>query len=410
MEEAAAKLELQSVEKTEAILLCPIQATNATTALFSPEDIQRFVNLGLGRGVDLTNPHPWANKSSFQVRSPSATGHIDTLIGTNEGGMLQKFESHILSKKSIQMQLKASVSIPHTPVSLGVEGELARGTRTSKKVNGQRVTNTEISFRIGTVMEAEHERAHITTRPPDFEEILSRFLWKLICRRSKDRTPEEVFEKSATSLLTEYLQSSSKEENALIAEDCGLFVSYFGVTHYVSSITLGASEHTVVTKSSRTMTATQGFNISVPFMARTEEKISIHNAFSKSLLNTHNLGKIVDGKVRKGSEDEAVTKMKILPIYSLIRCNLFLFVALHKAIADYADEGTASLKSGMVSDMLSAVHFPGTCERKSDENPCMCQFSIQTPPMVHTCLDFRCFVATSSLKNAVLAMGPNLHD
>jgi hypothetical protein len=353
MEEATAEssreeAEAESAKQAEKATASDIPSRKATTALFSPADIQRFVDFGLGRGVDSTDPHPWTNKTSFQVRNPNATGLDDILIGTDEGGMLQKFRHHITSKKSVQLQLKAAVSIPNTPVSLGIEGELSRGIKTSKEVRGRRVTNTEIAFRMGALLAAElptgKERS--PKLPPNFEEIFSRFLWKQICRRSKDRRPEEVIEKSATSLLTEYLQSSTKEENALIVEDCKVFILYFGVTHYVSSMTLGASELTIITNSKRSTTASQGFNISVPMIASTKEKFSLKYIFSKTSSAKQRLGKIVDGKVEKGSDDEAVIKVKILPIYSLIHHNPFIFLALHKAIADYAEERTASLQPG----------------------------------------------------------------
>jgi hypothetical protein len=317
-------------------------------AILHKKEIQRFVDLGLGRGVDSTDLHPWANKSSFQVRDPFSARVEDAVIGTDEGGSLHTYASRITSSEDIKAQLKAGLSIPNTPISLGIEGELARSSRTSRRVEGRRAKNRTISFRMGTLsvdgLGTGEKKSHDQT--PMFEEILSRFIWKQICHRNKDRKLEEVIEQSAVSLLSDYLQVCSKEETGLIIGDCEDFVYSFGVTHYVSSITLGASEHAVVTKLKVSKSAKQGFSVSAPQIASAEQKSSLKSTVSKSRSTTRSVGRIVDDKVKKGSDDEAVIEVKILPIYSLIHHNPFIFLALHKAIADYAEEKTTQQGRG----------------------------------------------------------------
>jgi hypothetical protein len=307
-------------------------------AVLCREEIQRFVDLGLGRGVDSTDPRPWANKTAFQVRNPIAERFNEIFIGTDEGGLLQSYHSRFTSQEDVQVQLKASISIPHTPVSLSVEGELSRSSSSSRKVEGQKATNRTISFRMESQSDSELDTQGSIQLPPSFEEIISRFIWKQICYRNKDRKLEEVRGRGAIHLLGNYLQGSSKEEANLVAYDCIDFVYSFGVTHYVSSITLGASEHTVVAKSTSSRDAKQGSGISIPLAATTQHKSSRVSMFSKSTLNTRCLGRIVDGRVERGSGSEAVIEVKILPIYSLIHHNPFVYLALHKATLDYTEE------------------------------------------------------------------------
>lgn len=112
------------------------------------------------------------------------------------------------------------------------------------------------------------------------------------------------------------------------------------MTHYVTSLTLGASECTVVSKLKRSSSTQLGANISIPHIASMKSKLLLKSAFSRSASAKQYLGRIVDKKVKRGSSDEAVIDAKILPIYSLIHHNPFIFLALHKAIVDYTEERT----------------------------------------------------------------------
>ena len=318
------------------------------STVLSKEEIQRFVDLGLGRGVDLTDPRPWANKGSFQVRLPNAA-NLSDIIGTDEGGLLQSYESRICSSEDAQAQVKAGLSVPHTPVSLGIQAETSRSSNSSKKVKTTTAINRTISFRMDSISVPEpspketpqEQKSGESGQPsPSFEENLSRWIWKQMCHRNTNKKPQELAEKSAISLLADYMQNSSKDEVTMIVEDCSDFVNSFGVTHYVSSITLGASEHAVESKSKRTRTVKQGSSVSIPMIASAEESSSVKSKFSKSTSRTQYLGKIVDKRVERGSSNEAVVDVKILPIYSLISNNQFVYLALYKAIADYIEDRT----------------------------------------------------------------------
>lgn len=309
------------------------------------DEVQRFVDLGLGRGVDSTNPKPWLNKSSFQVRNVT----FRNVIGTDEGGFVQTFKSHIASNMDLQSQFKASAGIPNTPVSFGLEGEVSRSSNSSKKIVGKKVMNRTISFRMDPTPEfhshedeaAAHQvESHTSSQTlPRFEEAISAWILKEICDRKglKADKNEAGMKENSVTFLNKYLQDASKEEISLIVDDCSEFIRSFGVTHYVSSIVLGASEHTVMTESEYSTIVKEGCNVSAAQIASAQQKLSLKSKSSKTTSAKQYLGKMVDDKVERNSGDEAVIGVKVLPIHSLIH-NQLIRLALHRAITEYAED------------------------------------------------------------------------
>ena len=89
-------------KKEPASSSCSVDLT--TSGSTTDEELSRISELGLGRGVDATDPSPWSRKSSFQVRPVTS----DRIITTNEGGALQTYEREIASVTTVQTSLKAS--------------------------------------------------------------------------------------------------------------------------------------------------------------------------------------------------------------------------------------------------------------------------------------------------------------
>lgn len=286
--------------------------------VITSEEIKRFGELGLGRGLDSTNTSPWIDKGSFQVRNPS----IDNLIGTDEGGVLQNYKSSISSIIEIQADLKASVSKPNTPFPLSLEGEISRSLRISRRAIGRKVVTKTVSY-----------RADYTDQVPDspssvqllFEEYLSEWILKRL-NDSGRKTPDAGdIKENCVSALNEYLLNASKEEMVMVTADCNHFIHLHGVTHYITSITLGASEHTIMTESQYSQAVKVGYDFSI---SGTRFKSS------KSFLNMQCLGRIADGKAK----NEAVIEIKILPLHSLIHKNNQLHLAMQDALLQYIEE------------------------------------------------------------------------
>ena len=105
----------------------------------------RFVDLGLGRGVDASDPNPWLNKTSFQVRNVLR----ENIIGTDEGSALHTYQKEVISAFTLQAQLKASIPVPQAPIAIGVDSEQSKSVTSTKRVVGCKVLVRTISFREG---------------------------------------------------------------------------------------------------------------------------------------------------------------------------------------------------------------------------------------------------------------------
>lgn len=113
--------------------------------VFTAEEAGRATSLGLGRGVNATNPSPWLNKSSFQVRqvTPSNT------IVSDEGRVVQSYTYEVPSVQDMQVTLSASVPASHH-VWAGVDAELSqryRNTSSSQRVIGKKILTRSFSYR-----------------------------------------------------------------------------------------------------------------------------------------------------------------------------------------------------------------------------------------------------------------------
>ena len=125
-----------AADSSKAVEVAPVVTKN---------EVQRYRDLGLGRGLDVTKRHPWTNKGSFQVRYVE----YEDLLGTDQGGILQSYENDVESVKSQQASLKTSIAIPHSPVDIGIDADVSRGATHSRRVTGRKVETRTISFRLG---------------------------------------------------------------------------------------------------------------------------------------------------------------------------------------------------------------------------------------------------------------------
>ncbi len=300
--------------------------------------MEHFYNLGLGRGVDATIPFPWQNKRSFQVRSVK----FEDIMGTEECGAYQKYTSTVASSTEIKANLKASLSLLHTPVSLGLDSEVSRSSNHTRKTVGTRVINRTVSFRREggedtslTVLSAE------SIPLETFEEFVSEWILKRIKKRGvtsiQNQDPTTVGEKGTEPIqeLHDYISKASKEERKRILGDCDNFIRFFGITHYVSSITLGAMEYMVFTEEDYDKLVSMGANISATSMATVGVKVSSKWSWSKKNNLTHRIGKITDQKAARGTYDEAVIEINIKSILPLIQESYLLQLAFRKVIEDY---------------------------------------------------------------------------
>ena len=327
-------------------------------SVISEEEIERFLDLGLGRGVDSTNPAPWINKSSFQVRNAT----IHNLIGTDEGGVFQSFRDIASSISEMHAELKASVLIPKTPLLLGVAAESSRSFTSSRKIIGKKVINRTISFRSDYIIDLpqspavkadQNEESTVETnslatgqtRPYTFEETLSEWILKQIDVRNSTRhetseTERQPVKNRPIIELQNYLRHASKEDNARIIEDCAKFIRIFGITHYVSSITLGAVEQVVMSETQYSSFVKEGADSSTGAIGSVSEELSFTDKILNKSRNRKLIGKInKQNSVERRTYDEAVVSIRVQPLQSLVQENHLIHLALHKALLEYVEKG-----------------------------------------------------------------------
>ena len=391
---AATKKTTKTAAKPKTVTHVPKKAMAVVTA----DEVGRIIDLGLGRGIDASNPSPWLNKSSFQVRRVT----IENIIGTEEGGAIQSYEREITSVTTTQTDLKASVAVPQAPVNLGLEGEHSRSVSKTRKALGKRVVNRTISFRadfddVPQSVDSDDttEKARVETlspsiaykvsdydaehsddedsalaayvRPSDFrveliqskftfEERLSKFILERALRRhtlkrkeaaeQKEKDPDELHIGGVNALedMASYLNQIDKEETKMVVEDCADFVRHFRITHYVNSIQLGASQYRIVNETEYYTKVSSGGTFGFEQLANVAVRATGSKKLTTKASDLRQIGRIVNEKVERGSYDEAVVGIQIQPIHTLVKLR-FLHLAMRKVLLDYIEEqGDTSCK------------------------------------------------------------------
>jgi hypothetical protein len=371
-------------------------ATAKASAVVSPGEIGRIVDLGLGRGVDITKRSPWLDKSSFQVRPVD----LDNIIGTEEGGSLQNYEHEIVSIQEQQGELKASIAIPQSPVMIGVDAEQSRSHATTRRSVGKKVVNRTISFRAdfhdapksctGDPRKAREEaslalgerrsasRGGLMVTPPltlaneeallavqssptpclldegnmTFDERLCKWILERVIHRSELRAMQSMMSTDKASpppsdipdttapieSLGKYIQVCSHEQRKEVVKDCKDFVYHFRITHYVSAIELGAAEYRVMSEDEYKTRVGLGGSFGFEAVANAAVKEKAEWKKTKRASDLKRIGLIKpDGTVERGSYGEAVVGIQVQPISSLVKIR-YLQLALQQALLEYSTE------------------------------------------------------------------------
>ena len=323
------------------------------------EVTQRFQDLGLGRGVDASRTKPWLNKTSFQVR-PLRFGK---LIGTEQGGTVEAYEDVVSSVQSLQLELKQSVSAANVPVTIGADAEQSRSASNMRHVVGRRVHNRTISFReefddmavkVGRVQPStpvrevsedgedavEEEAAHSdeVEEEPTFEERLAK--WVLERLHS-----EWEGDGSAIAVFKEWFENNKHVETLKKMYDmCLEFVRTFHVTHYVSSVDLGALEYSVITEEDYSreigLAGSLGLEDVVAAVLKTKGRYTSERTHTSSRIKRVGLIKNPDSGdyyVPRGTYAEAVIGVEVKPIHVLVRHQDLRRVLRH-AVTHYIED------------------------------------------------------------------------
>ena len=363
--------------------------------VISPDEISRFVDHGLGRGVDITKQTPWLCKSSFQVRPVL----LENIIGTEEGGSLQNYEREIVSIQDQRGETKASITVPQSPVTIGVDAEQSRSHCCKRHSVGKKVINRTISFRadfhdapssstrdpsqanveVSFSKKQTSERSKSSSPPQEdlvsvedsnmtFEERMCRWILERVEYRAELKAMQTLVDKEMPSkekgpgdlspandkrfqlskgepdlhnpieILGKYIQDCTHEERKQVVNDCKDFVYHFRITHYVSAIELGAAEYRVLSETEYAVQIGVGGSFGFEALAKAAVKESAKWKKTKRASDLKKIGLIKpDGTVERGSYGEAVVGIQIQPISSLVKI-CYLRLALQQALVEYSSE------------------------------------------------------------------------
>lgn len=356
---------------SEKELASPSNSTDLpTSGPITDEELSQISELGLGRGVDATDPSPWSRKSSFQVRHVTSNG----IITTNEGGALQTYEREIASLSTVQTSLKASISAPtQAPVDLHLEGECNRSISSTRKAIGKQVINRTISFKAdfndvpqdapkdsqdmntGSVIRDIYTSgasalpvAHFTFEQRLAEWIMDRIVQRRECEyydsahmQIGDDTDAvrmlDIKGVEPTKDLADFLKTASTKVRESVFDDCISFIRHFRITHYVSAIQLGASQYRVLSENEYYMKISTEGTFGFDAVAKLLSSATYTKKTTFKASETRKIGEITDDKVKRGSNDEAVVGIKIQPIHSLVKLR-YLHLALQRALEVYVEE------------------------------------------------------------------------
>ena len=347
------------------------------SAVITNEEVGRFQDFGLGRGVDATDPNMWDNKSPFVLREISPD--MANIIGTEDGGEKQYYSDDVSSHTSLQMKINLSLDEPNSQVKVGMDAHHSRTNSSTRKIVGTKIRTRTIAFRTNfgdlplqnfnvatmempilpfEMEESDSEQAvpldvrtkseslRSTITPNSFEQqICAWVLDRTVIRKQQSaektaRTKTQFIARltgsNPAAKLTNYLQSlePGSPEMQEIMNDCLVFVSELGITHFVSAIELGALQYQVYIKKDYEKKFGAGTDSGFKQLVKLEESQEYEKTRSREATSLREIGRIVDGKVQRQSCDEAVIGFYIQPIHRLVKLS-YLHKALQTAVKQY---------------------------------------------------------------------------
>ena len=355
-----------------------------------PEDITLYHELGLGRGVNVTDPDMWKSKTPYLVRMANCLGiENSNIIGTQECGILESYRTEVSTFEMQKQKLWLSLdNLGASQVKIGLDEQSSRSISSSKLIEGKKIETRTISFRFhfdDVPLYDDIEQAVLET-PPHFlqdcddnkfeEDLATWFLKRINDREQKfsdvneslldgqsqtqepnaeESLPEEeqndetessnegtisdddstetlAIEKLAEKLIE--LSNTGHDWTKDISKDCEVFLNYLGITHYVSAIKLGACEYSVVTSRIEENRLGASTTTAAGSLGKGGLSALIEKQFTKRFMGEE---KKKIGRIDSTKEEvtkEAVIGFEIQPIYKLVRIQ-FIQMALRKAIKEY---------------------------------------------------------------------------
>ena len=341
----------KSTPKLQILSPNPVEVEEKCSAIIDMRDVQRYQDLGLGRAVNVTDPQMWRNKSSFLARKIIISQDHTNVIGTEEGGVKQKYNKEVSTVALHQQKIRLTLEDPNSLVKIGIDAQSSQSTSSAKKIAGTKVKTRTIAFQADfddilmqcpktPGLHTGYQRC--TSEGNLFEDKLYTWiLGRIKCRESNHsdllEEEEEEPELNMTKKLLVKLKEMQSDDTKMkeIYNDCRDLVVTYGVTHYISAIKLGAMQYRVFTTSIKETKVGAGAEVGGGHMitgglSGLSSKHWFHRCEEEQEIGS--IGK--DGRVKRRTTDEAVIGCQIQPLYKLVRIQ-YIQRALQEAIKDY---------------------------------------------------------------------------
>ena len=105
----------------------------------------RYHELGLGRGINVTDPEMWKNKSSFLVREVSLSP--TNIIITDECGRKEAYCKEVSSFETQRQQIQLTLDDPVSQVKLGMDAQHSQSTSSSMSITGTKYETKTVPFK-----------------------------------------------------------------------------------------------------------------------------------------------------------------------------------------------------------------------------------------------------------------------
>lgn len=255
----------------------------------SSEEMNALQELGLGVAIDITAQHPWERKSTFQAKKIT----FGELIVINESNKYRKSKEHVETYTAIQADLESGFRPdPTKPIHVTIAADAHRSSSRSKTIDSKTILTRTVAF-------CARDPASRHQNPENFEKNLKKWLEEI------KGCYESNYDKTTTTLCIQYLNELG------------------GVTHYVSSITLGATKYNVSLNSTLFTSLSTSSGVKAESFVTSSVKTKTSSKVFQSKQKKHHIGRVPnDGHegriINFRTKAEAVVKCSYTSLANLV--------------------------------------------------------------------------------------------
>ena len=280
------------------------------------DELKAIEELGLGVAIDITAEHLWVTKSAFQAKSVESKG----LIVINESNKFHSSREHVEKYSDVQAGLESSFRPdPSKPINVTVAADFHRSSTRSKTIDSKTLLTRTVAFRA-------RDPANRDETTEEFEPNLHKYLVK-----------EKCFPECEHGLSCRQCGKYSPTTN----HKCIRYLKKLGgVTHYVSSVTLGATRYQVRLNSTLFQSASTSSGSSIDTFVSVSTKAKGCRKVFQSQSKEHRIGKIPESLdcsvLQFRTKGEAVVKCSYNSLANLVS-HPDLCTQLEMGIREYID-------------------------------------------------------------------------